>query len=106
MSGLDNTSYTFRATASATVTLGNTDSVVSTTLAGAKAVTVPSGLLVQPGRTFTVINNGASGSATLTPAAGTINGGATYVMIAGSMATIINDGTNWIVLSYSIGPLL
>lgn len=26
--------------------------------------------------------------------------------IAGSMATIINDGTNWIVLSYSIGPLL
>ena len=105
MSGLDNTSYTFRATASATVTLGNTDSVVSTTLAGAKAVTVPSGLLVQPGRTFTVVNNGASGSATLTPAAGLINGGATYVLVAGAMATIINNGTNWIVASFSLSPL-
>lgn len=104
MSGFDNTSYTLRTVATAGITLTNQDSVIVASFAGAKAVAMLGGSLVQPGRSYTFVN-GATGTCTLTPNTGTINGGATYVIPAGAMASIISDGTNWVVTQFSAGPL-
>lgn len=101
MSGFDNTSFTTRTTAATTDTLTATDSVVIYTAATAKAVTVPSGALIQPGRQYAVINT-AAGAVTLTPAAGTINGAANLAVTASTgRAYIVSDGTNWFSISAS-----
>ena len=41
------------------------------------------------------ISNGSSQSWTLTPTAGTVNGGASYTLTAGSVVSAYFDGTNW-----------
>lgn len=106
MSGLDNTSYTVRTTALAADTLTAQDSVVIYTNAAAKTVALPLISALTPGRQYTLVNAN-TGTITVTPAAGTINGGATLVIVAGvaggstgvGRATFINDGVNWITLN-------
>lgn len=101
MSGFDNTSFTVRTFAGTSDILTNQDSVTIYTNATAKAVTVPSALLVQPGRRYVVINT-AAGAVTLTPATGTINGAATLVVTASTgRADIVSDGTNWFTVTSS-----
>lgn len=101
MSGNDNTSYTVRTVATTGATLGPNDSVLIMTNTAAKAVAMAGGATAIPGRQYTVVNAGATGAITITPAAGLIDGGATYSLAAGLACTVINDGTNWILLSVS-----
>lgn len=98
MSGLDNTSYTTRIASGVNVTLTNNDSVVIMTNTGAKAVAVPAGSAVQPGRVYFLVGQ-VAGTAVLTPASGTINGAATYTQAATSSLAIVSDGANWQLLS-------
>ena len=104
MSGLDNTSYTVRATTVAT-TLTNTDSVLLVSPTGGSIViTVPAGSSVQPGRNYVVRRDAtATNTVTITPASGLINGVASLVLAAGaiSSAEIYTDGTNWFSLGTS-----
>lgn len=101
MSGNDNTSYTTRTVAATGATLSANDSVLIMTNTAAKAVAVAGGASAIPGRQYTVVNAGATGNVTITPSSGTIDGGATYALLPGIACTIINDGTNWILLSVS-----
>lgn len=95
MSGLDNTSFTVRTVTGTTDTLNNNDSIVIYTSTSPKAITAPSPLLVQPGRKFTVVNQ-AAGAATITPASGTFDGAATYVVPATlGRVEFVSDGTNY-----------
>jgi hypothetical protein len=97
MSGNDNTSETLRTTAVGT-TLTNSDyDLLVLGATGAVAITLPSGLLVQPGRTYTVYKDSAAQTITITPAAGTVDGGANTTLASGAVhaKTFVTDGTNW-----------
>lgn len=98
MSGFDNTSETVRTSAVATTLTNNDYDLYIAAQAGNIVVTVPSGALSIPGRTYSVTKDGAAFTVTLTPAAGLINGAATLVLAASAFhgAVIVNDGTNWI----------
>lgn len=101
MSGLDNTSFTVRTTAATTDTLTQNDSIVIYTATSAKTVNLPAVASVQPGRRYVVINT-AAGAATLTPAAGTIDGAATKAVTATTgRADFFTDGTNWFTVTAS-----
>jgi hypothetical protein len=53
---------------------------------------------------FTVINNG-TGTVTITPAAGLVNGGASVSLATGGSGKFVSDGTNWQgVMAGSIAP--
>lgn len=97
MSGFDNTSETVRTSAVATTLTNNDFDLLIAAQAGNIVVTVPSGALAIPGRTYNVTKDGAAFTVTLTPAAGLINGAATLVLAASAYhgATIVNDGVNW-----------
>lgn len=97
MSGNDNTSNTVRSSTAAANTLTNNDYVLLLTPGAATAVTLPSGLLVQPGRQYTVYKTAAAFTVTITPAAGLIDGGANTTLITGQVhaKTFVSDGTNW-----------
>ena len=102
MSGLDNTSETVRTTASTAVTLTNNDYVVLlAVLTGATAVTLPAGSTVTPGRPYTVYKDASAQTVTITPASGTIDGGANTTLATGAAhaKTFITDGTNWFTLT-------
>lgn len=97
MSGFDNTSQTTR-TSSVSTTLTNNDyNLLVLGATGAVAVTLPSGLLVQPGRQYTVYKDAAAQTITITPAAGTIDGGASTTLATGAIHAkrFLSDGTNW-----------
>jgi hypothetical protein len=98
LSGFDNTSETVRTSAVATTLTNNDYDLYIAAQAGNIVVTVPSGALSIPGRTYSVTKDGAAFTVTLTPAAGLINGAATLVLAASAFhgAVIVNDGTNWI----------
>ena len=104
MSGLDNTSYTTRTAAGTTDTVGATDYVVIYTNSATKTVTLPPVATTQPGREYQFICQN-TGVLTLDPnAAETINGAATFPMVAGTVggstgrASIVSDGTQWFTL--------
>ncbi|ATW69396.1 hypothetical protein SEA_OLICIOUS_38 [Streptomyces phage Olicious] len=99
MSGNDNVSYTVRTVSAAGTSLSANDSILVMTGTGAKAVALQSGALAIPGRQYTVVNSGASGNITITPAAGLIDGAATLTVAPSAAATFVNDGTNWQLIS-------
>ena len=97
MSGLDNTSMTVRASTATTNVLTNNDYVLLLTPGAATAVTLPSGPLVQPGRSYTVYKTAAAFTVTITPATGTVDGGASTTLLTSQVhaKTFVTDGTNW-----------
>lgn len=97
MSGFDNTSETTRTTAVATTLTNNDYDLLCLGIAGNIVVTVPSGVTVQPGRFYRIYKDAAAFTVTITPAAGTIDGGANIVLAASAKhaAGIVSDGTNW-----------
>lgn len=88
------------ATASPVTVLAATDCVIVTDLAvaGAVAVNLPAGV---SGQMFTVIDgkgDAGTNNITITPAAGTINGAATYVIDSNRAGvTLVYNGTEWTV---------
>lgn len=52
---------------------------------------------------FIAVRNTGSGNLTVTPAAGTIDGGATKVFAAGTSATIVTDGVNYFTIGFGSG---
>jgi hypothetical protein len=99
MSGLDNTSFTTRASAVAT-TLNANDYVLICSATGAYAVTLPTADLIQPGRCYVVIKDASAFAITITATGGdTINGAATEVLAASAFhaVTLFSDGLNWFV---------
>lgn len=100
MSGLDDTSFTYRAVTAAT-TLTNNDFILAVSPSGGNVtVTVPDGTKVQPGRVYYVRRDAtATNTVTLAPAAGLIDGASTKAVgSAGAIGylAIVNDGTNWV----------
>lgn len=101
ISGLDDTSETLRTATGTTDTITANDYNVFYTNTGAKAVTLFGAASVIPGRTYCLVN-GNTGAITVTPASGTIQGGATLTIAAGTTtayhaAIIVSDGVgNWI----------
>src|SRR5882757_3483047 len=91
MSGLDNTSFTVRTVAATTDTLTANDYVMIYTNSATKTVTLPPVATTQPGRKYEIICQN-TGVLTLDGnGAETINGAATFAMVAGT----VSDGTQW-----------
>lgn len=90
------------ATASPVTVLATTDCVIITdlTIAGAVAVNLPAGAT---GQVFTIIDgkgDAGTNNITVTPAAGTINGAATYVIDSNRAGvTLVYNGTSWTVIA-------
>lgn len=104
MSGLDNTSMTYREVTGST-TLTNNDyilSVVDTT--GAVTVTLPAVASVQPGRPYFILRDDTATNVVTLDGAGseTIDGATTKAVgVAGEFGAlrIVNTGTEWRVVS-------
>lgn len=98
MSGLDNTSYTTRTSAVSTTLTAN-DSVLLTT--AALTVTLPNADVIQPGRQYTVINNGTGAVTFATTGGDTVNGGAAASLAAAAFhaVTFVSNGLNWFEVS-------
>lgn len=101
MSGFDNTSETVRTTAVGTTLTDNDYVLLVLGATGAVAVALPSGALVQPGRTYTVYKDAAAQTITITPAAGTVDGGANTTLASGAIHAkrFVNDGINWFTIA-------
>ena len=90
------------ATASPVTVLATTDCVIVTdlTIAGAVAVNLPAGVT---GQIFTVVDgkgDAGTNNITITPAAGTINGAATYVIDSNRAGvSLAYNGTSWTVIA-------
>jgi len=104
MSGYDNTSFTVRTVAGTTATLTANDYVTIYTNSAVKTVTLPPVATTQPGRVYQFICNN-TGILTLDGnGAETINGSATFGLVAGTAggstgrAGIVSDGTQWFTL--------
>jgi len=96
MSGMDNTSETFRISAGST-TLNQNDYVLLILGAtGAVTVTLPLAAAVQPGRCYQVYKDAAAQTITLTASGSdTINGGAlTLASGAKHSTTLMSDGVS------------
>lgn len=110
MSAMNSNGLTVRTTAATTDTILATDDVCVYTAGTAKAVALPNAALstVQLGKVYRIVNAGA-GALTITPAAGTIDGAATRVMVTaptnGTPGTqiVVSDGTNWRTIAYTVG---
>lgn len=70
----------------------NDGSAIAVTLTTGTAITLP---------WFAIFINSGTGTATLTPATGTINGAGSFTLLGGQVVTVVYDGTN-----FSISPLL
>jgi hypothetical protein len=82
-----------------TVVAGDCGKLITTSNAGAIAVTVPQATTTfGSGFSFQMQNLGA-GTATLTPTTSTINGAATFSLGSGQGAEIFSDGANWQVMT-------
>ena len=104
MSGLDDTSFTTRSTSATAVTITQNDwNVLLLSLTGATAVTLPAGSSVQQGREYTIYKDASAQTVTITPASGTIDGGANTTLASGAVhcKCFVTDGTNWFTLSAS-----
>lgn len=104
MSGLDDTSWTVRATTVATTLTNNDYVLLVSPTGGSIVITVPAPTAVQPGRNYIIRRDAtATNTVTVTPASGLINGAANLVLAAGaiSSAEIYSDGTNWFSLGTS-----
>lgn len=102
MSGFDNTSETVRTTSATSVTLTNNDyDLLLVSLTGATAVTLPNGANVQPGRLYRVYKDASAQTVTITPASGTIDGGANTTLATGAAhaKAFLTDGTNWFTIT-------
>lgn len=100
MSGWDNTSWTTRSSSATSNTLGANDYyLLLNTLTGATAVTLPAaGSTTYPaGRMFWVYKDASAQTVTITPASGTVDGGASTTLASAAVhcKAFINDGTNW-----------
>lgn len=98
MSGYDNTSETVRTSSATTNVLTNNDyDLLLVSLTGATAVTLPSALLVQPGRFYRIYKDASAQTVTITPATGLVDGGANTTLATGAAHAkgFISDGTNW-----------
>lgn len=98
MSGNDNYSETIRTVAGSTTLTGNDYDLLVIGATGAVAVTMPSAAaLPGPGRIYRVYKDAAAQTITITPAAGTIDGGANTTLASGAIhsKTFVSDGTNW-----------
>lgn len=90
------------ATASPVTVLATTDCVIVTdlTIAGAVAVNLPAGVT---GQVFTVVDgkgDAGTNNITITPASGTINGAATYVIDSNRAGvSLAYNGTSWTVIA-------
>ena len=97
--------FTAAAATPATVSaLGIPQHTIIASVAGAQTVNIPGGDVVPPGAILTVKKTGSAGAATLTPADGTIAGGATYTALdaQNDFASFYSDGTNWVLLDSNI----
>jgi hypothetical protein len=85
----------------------NPDGIVLCNLGSAAAITLPANTL---GRVLYFVDIGGAASTkniTLTPAAGQINGGSTYVLNLNRAAIgIVGDGTNWWVFAEYNGTVI
>lgn len=101
MSGFDNTSETVRTVSGSTTLTNNDYDLLVIGATGAVAVTLPSGATVQPGRVYRVYKDAAAQTVTITPAAGTVDGGANTTLAASAIhaKAFLSDGTNWFTIS-------
>lgn len=101
MSGFDNTSETVRTVAGSTTLTNNDYDLLVIGATGAVAITLPAGSSVQPGRLYRVYKDAAAQTITITPASGTIDGGASTTLASGAVhaKAMVTDGTNWFVVS-------
>lgn len=95
------TQYTDASATPATVAataLGSGTAVIVASVAGIQTVNIPGGASVKAGTLILVKKTGSAGAVTLTPATGTIAGGATYATLdaQNDMAFFFSDGTNWL----------
>lgn len=82
-----------------TDTIDATDDIVIYTNTAAKTATLPAVASVPKGKVYR-FSNQATGTVTITPAAGTINGAANVVLAAGAAGAptvlgLVSDGANW-----------
>jgi hypothetical protein len=76
-----------------------TDDVIIYTNTAAKTATLPAVATVPKGKVYH-ISNQATGTVTISPAAGTIDGAATLVVAATTgRATLVSDGANWFTIN-------
>jgi hypothetical protein len=99
MSGLDNTSYTFRKVAVAT-TLTDNDSILLCTPTASFTVTLPVADPQQPGQVFYVTQSNVAGNQVTLAGAGAATIDGTATLVVGPVATkaaikVVSDGTNW-----------
>jgi hypothetical protein len=101
MSGFDNTSYTVRSSTAAAITVTANDYFILLTPGAATAVTLPNAATIQPGREYVIYKTAAAFTVTITPAVGTVDGGANTTLISGQIhaKTFTSDGTNWFITS-------
>lgn len=101
MSGSDNTSETVRVTAGSTTLTNNDYDLLVIGATGAVAITLPSAALVQPGRLYRVYKDAAAQTITITPATGTVDGGANTTLATGAIhaKAFVTDGTNWFTIT-------
>ena len=101
MSGLDDTSWTLRATTATTNVLSQNDYWLLVTAGAATAVTLPSAATVQPGRIYGIYAANTAFTVTITPATGTVDGGASTTLASGGnhAKEFITDGTNWFTIA-------
>lgn len=102
MSGLDDTSFTTRSSSATTNVLTQNDwNLLLVSLTGATAVTLPAGSTVSPGREYTVYKDASAQTVTITPASGTVDGGANTTLASGAAHAkcFVTDGTNWFTIS-------
>lgn len=105
MSAWNANGLTFRAVTTTGDTVALTDDVIIYSNTGAKAAAMLAATnpLVQPGKVYH-FSNGAIGTLTLTPASGTIDGGATKIIAAGTAAaptcaSVIATSAGWVTYS-------
>lgn len=81
-------------TGATTYTVQSSDNGVLLLVDDASPVAVTLNSMVAPPYLFFLTNLGA-GTATLTPTAGTVNGGATFAVLQNYTSLVVFDGTNW-----------
>lgn len=108
MSGLDNTSYTVRATTVATTLTANDTVLLVSPVGGNLIITLPDATTLQPGRNF-IVRRDATATNTVSLArsgSNLINGSASNFAVgsAGAVgcAELYSDGTNWFSLGTSV----
>lgn len=101
MSGADNYSETTRTTAVSTTITGADYNLLVIGATGAVAVTLPNAATIPSGRVYRVYKDAAAFAVTITPATGTVDGGANTTLAASAIhaKVFVSDGTNWFTVS-------